>query len=48
MSTFFYIRVSSKEQNTIRQELKAQEHNIPIENVYIEKASGKNIMFLSF
>lgn len=43
MSTFFYIRVSSKEQNTIRQELKAQEHNIPIENVYIEKASGKNI-----
>lgn len=43
MNTFFYIRVSTKEQNTIRQELKAHEHNIPIENVYIEKASGKSI-----
>lgn len=43
MATYFYIRVSSKEQNTIRQEIKAKEHNIPLENVYIEKASGKNI-----
>lgn len=43
MSTYFYIRVSTKEQNTIRQEVKAKEHNILIENVYIEKASGKNI-----
>jgi DNA invertase Pin-like site-specific DNA recombinase len=43
MKTYFYIRVSSKEQNTIRQEVKAKEHNIPVENVYIEKASGKNI-----
>ena len=43
MNTYFYIRVSSKEQNTIRQEIKAQEHNIPIANVYIEKASGKNV-----
>lgn len=43
MKTYFYIRVSSKEQNTIRQEVKAKEHNIPLENVYIEKASGKNI-----
>jgi len=41
--TYFYVRVSSKEQNTIRQEIKAKENNIPIENVYIEKASGKNI-----
>ncbi|MBU3187607.1 recombinase family protein [Clostridium estertheticum] len=44
MKTYFYIRVSSREQNTIRQEVKAKEHNIPVENVYIEKASGKNII----
>lgn len=43
MNTYFYIRVSTKEQNTVRQEVKAQEHNIPLENVYIEKASGKNV-----
>lgn len=43
VKTYFYIRVSSKEQNTVRQEIKAKENNIPIENVYIEKASGKNI-----
>lgn len=43
MKTYFYIRVSSKEQNTIRQEVKAKEHNIPLENVYIEKASGKDV-----
>ena len=43
MSTYFYIRVSSKEQNTIRQEVKAKEHNVPTENVYIEKVSGKNV-----
>lgn len=43
MKTYFYIRVSSKEQNTVRQEVKAKEHNIPLENVYIEKASGKNV-----
>ena len=43
MKTYFYIRVSSKEQNTVRQEVKATEHNIPLENVYIEKASGKNV-----
>jgi DNA invertase Pin-like site-specific DNA recombinase len=43
MNTYFYIRVSSREQNTIRQEVKAKEHNIPLENVYMEKASGKNV-----
>lgn len=42
MGKYFYIRVSSKEQNTIRQEVKAKEHNVPIECVYIEKVSGKN------
>jgi DNA invertase Pin-like site-specific DNA recombinase len=43
MNTYFYIRVSSKDQNTIRQETKAKDHNIPVQNVYIEKVSGKNI-----
>lgn len=43
MQTYFYIRVSSKDQNTIRQETKAKEYNIPIGNVYIEKVSGKNV-----
>lgn len=43
MKTYFYIRVSSKEQNTIRQEVKAKENNIPIECVYMEKVSGKNV-----
>ena len=44
MKTYFYIRVSSKEQNTMRQEVKAKEYNIPIENVYMEKVSGKSIV----
>lgn len=43
MKTYFYIRVSSKDQNTIRQEVKAQEHNVLVENVFIEKVSGKNV-----
>lgn len=43
MATYFYIRVSTKEQNTVRQEVKAKEHNIPSENVFIEKVSGKNV-----
>jgi len=43
MKTYFYIRVSSKEQKTIRQEVKAKEYNIPMECVYIEKVSGKNV-----
>jgi len=42
-ATYFYIRVSSSDQKTIRQEVKAKEHNIPIQCVYIEKASGKNV-----
>jgi len=40
---YFYIRVSTKDQNTIRQETKAKENNIAVENVFIEKASGKNL-----
>ena len=41
--TYFYIRVSSVDQQTIRQEVKAKELGIPLQNVFIEKASGKNI-----
>lgn len=43
LNTYFYIRVSSKDQNTIRQEHKAHELNIPVENVFIEKVSGKSV-----
>ena len=43
MKIYFYIRVSSKEQNTIRQEVKAKEHHVPLDHVYIEKVSGKNV-----
>lgn len=43
MRIYFYIRVSAKDQNTIRQEVKAKEFNIPKEQVFIEKASGKNL-----
>ncbi|MGK0468762.1 recombinase family protein [Clostridium sp.] len=43
MKTYFYIRVSSKEQNTIRQEVKAKENDVPLDHVYIEKVSGKNV-----
>lgn len=43
MNTYFYIRVSSKDQNTIRQEVKANEIGIPVGNVFIEKVSGKNV-----
>lgn len=35
-----YIRVSTKEQNTIRQEILMQE--LGVEKIYIEKVSGKN------
>jgi len=44
MKTYFYIRVSSKDQKTIRQEVKAKENNIPTENVFMEKVSGKSIV----
>jgi DNA invertase Pin-like site-specific DNA recombinase len=43
MKTYFYIRVSTKDQNTVRQEVKAKEFNIPTECVFIEKVSGKNV-----
>lgn len=40
---YFYIRVSSTDQNPIRQEVMAREHNISPGNVYIETVSGKNV-----
>lgn len=42
MNTYFYIRVSSKDQNIIRQEVKAKEMNLPKNHIFIEKISGKN------
>ena len=35
-----YIRVSSDEQNTVRQEVLMQE--LGVDEIYIDKASGKN------
>lgn len=38
---YFYIRVSDQSQNSIRQEVKAKELNIPVCNIYIDRMSGK-------
>ena len=35
-----YVRVSTEEQNTIRQEILMQE--LGVEKIYMDKASGKN------
>ena len=43
MLKILYIRVSSKGETTIRQEVKAKEYNIPMKCVYIGKVSGKNV-----
>ena len=40
--TYGYIRVSSTDQNELRQCLALQEHNIPKENIFIDKVSGKD------
>ena len=40
---YFYIRISTEDQNTARQEVIAAQYNIPATNVYFEKVSGKNI-----
>ena len=42
MSTYGYIRVSSSDQNEDRQLIVMQDNKIPIENVYIDKQSGKD------
>ena len=39
---FGYIRVSSKDQNEVRQWIAMQELDIPITNLFIDKQSGKD------
>lgn len=41
-TTYGYIRVSSKDQNEDRQMLAMQELGIPMENIYMDKQSGKD------
>jgi DNA invertase Pin-like site-specific DNA recombinase len=42
MANYIYIRVSSKDQNPARQLEDAKELNVPEENIYIDKQSGKD------
>ena len=42
MAIFGYIRVSTKEQNEDRQLIAMNEANVPPENVYMDKQSGKD------
>jgi DNA invertase Pin-like site-specific DNA recombinase len=42
MEEYGYVRVSSTDQNEGRQVLAMQELNIPSENLYIDKQSGKD------
>lgn len=42
MTTFAYIRVSSKDQNEDRQLLALEGYNIPKKNMFIDKKSGKD------
>lgn len=42
MNKFIYIRVSGKDQNEARQVADLEKLDIPAENVYIEKQSGKD------
>jgi len=39
-----YVRVSSQDQHEDRQVISLKELNIPIENIYIDKISGKNFL----
>lgn len=41
-TTYGYIRVSSTDQNELRQTLAMQEKNIPSKNIFIDKVSGKD------
>ena len=38
-----YVRVSSKDQNEDRQVITMREMNIPEENIFIDKQSGKDL-----
>ena len=42
MSTYGYIRVSSRDQNEDRQRIAPHEAGVPDENVYMDKQSGKD------
>ncbi len=42
MTTYAYVRVSSKDQNEDRQMLAMSELKIPVEQVYVDKQSGKD------
>lgn len=42
MRLFAYIRVSSKDQNEDRQVIAMKKQQVPKENIYIDKKSGKN------
>ncbi len=42
MSTYGYIRVSSRDQNEDRQRIALHEAGVPDENVYMDKLSGKD------
>ena len=39
---YFYMRVSTKEQNEDRQRIKLQEAGIETENLFLDKQSGKD------
>ena len=42
MSEYGYVRVSSLDQNEDRQMIELNKANIPEQNIYIDKISGKN------
>ena len=42
MEKYGYVRVSSREQNETRQLLAMQELNVPDNNIYVDRQSGKN------
>ena len=42
VKTYGYIRVSSTDQNEIRQLIAMRERNVPEQNIYLDKQSGKD------
>ena len=48
MKTYGYLRVSSKDQNEDRQMMAMQELEIPIEQIFIDKQSGKDFDRLNY
>ena len=49
MSVYGYIRVSSKDQKEDRQQIALKEVGVDLQNIYVDKQSGKDLMgtFLS-